>query len=137
MQIGGQRGTHPGFDGRRSSSEWMSGAARKVRLLVPLSFAANSTITPRDGGVWNGAEPSPKGEARERAGRIKRAPVVILPPAPRCERCGAEMKLVAKVEPRGPPPRSRADALHPILTHPQKTVPPPVACLRAPAPGMA
>ena len=58
---------------------WMSGAARKIRLRVRALVC---------------------GELDEPA------PVVILPPAPRCERCGAEMKLVAKVEPRGPPPRT-------------------------------
>ena len=57
---------------------WMSGAARKVRLRVRALVC---------------------GELDEPA------PAVILPPVPRCARCGAEMKLLATIEPRGPPPR--------------------------------
>ena len=57
---------------------WMSGAARKVRLRVRALVCGQLD------------EP---------------APAVILHPVPRCARCGAEMKLLATIEPRGPPPR--------------------------------
>ncbi|MCP5541334.1 MAG: transposase [Akkermansiaceae bacterium] len=57
---------------------WMSGAARKVRLRVRALVCGQLD------------EP---------------APAVILPPVPRCARRGAEMTLIATIEPRGPPPR--------------------------------
>ena len=57
---------------------WMSGAARRLRLRIRALVC---------------------GELDEPA------PATIPTPVPRCERCGAEMKLVAKIEPRGPPPR--------------------------------
>lgn len=55
---------------------WMSGAARKLRLRVRALVC---------------------GELDEPV------PVTLPMPVPRCERCGAEMKLIAKIEPRGPP----------------------------------
>lgn len=56
---------------------WMSGAARKLRLRLRALVCGQLD------------EP---------------APVLMTPPVPRCSRCGAEMKLFAKIEPRGPPP---------------------------------
>jgi hypothetical protein len=55
---------------------WMSGAARKTRLLVRALVC--------------GQLDEPK-------------PVLPEPPVPRCPHCGAEMKLLATVSPRGPP----------------------------------
>lgn len=56
---------------------WMSGAARKTRLLVRALCCGELD------------EPTP---------------VLPEPPVPRCPHCGAEMKLIASIEPRGPPP---------------------------------
>ncbi len=55
---------------------WMSGAARKTRLLVRA--------------LVSGELDEPK-------------PVLPEPPVPRCPHCGAEMKLVAVIHVRGPP----------------------------------
>lgn len=55
---------------------WMSGAARKTRLLVRALVC---------------------GQLDEPAPRLPAAPV------PRCPHCGAEMKLIATIRPRGPP----------------------------------
>ena len=58
---------------------WMAGAARKSRLLVRALVCGQLD------------EPEP---------------VLPAPPVPRCPHCGAEMKLLATIEPRGPPPRT-------------------------------
>lgn len=55
---------------------WMSGAARKTRLLVRALVC--------------GQLDEPK-------------PVLPEPPVPRCPHCGAELKLLATISPRGPP----------------------------------
>jgi hypothetical protein len=55
---------------------WMSGAAQKTRLLVR-ALACGQLDEPK--------------------------PVLPEPPVPRCPHCGAEMKLLATINPRGPP----------------------------------
>jgi hypothetical protein len=55
---------------------WMSGAARKTRLLVRALVCGQLD------------EP---------------APLLPTTPIPRCSHCGAEMKLIASIRPRGPP----------------------------------
>lgn len=55
---------------------WMSGAARKTRLKVRALVC---------------------GELDEPEPRLPEQPV------PRCPHCGAEMKMIARIEPRGPP----------------------------------
>jgi hypothetical protein len=55
---------------------WMSGAARKTRLLVRALVCGQLD------------EP---------------APILPAAPVPRCPHCGAEMKLIAIIRPRGPP----------------------------------